>query len=72
LGKLGGRMSIILKRIFNNQSVRCGLQWSDSRQGAAVGCIEHDNETTGCTKVGNFYGITFSRMILPNGVTELG
>jgi hypothetical protein len=60
-------MSIILKRIFNNQSVRCGLQWSDSRQGAAVGCIEHDNETTGCTKVGNF-----SRMILPNGVTELG
>jgi len=47
-------MSIILKRIFNNHSVRCGLQRSDSGQGAAVGYIEHDNEATACTKVGNF------------------
>jgi hypothetical protein len=25
LGKLGGQMRIILKRMFTNQSVRCGL-----------------------------------------------
>lgn len=53
-GKLSGHMGVILKRIFNNQRVRCGLQWSDSGQGAGVGCIEHDNEATGCTKVDNF------------------
>jgi len=47
-------MSIILKRTFNNQSVRCGQQWSDSGHGAAVGCIEHASEATGCTKVYNF------------------
>jgi len=65
-------MSVTIKWIFNNQRVRCGLQWSDSGQGAGVGCIEYDNEATECTKVDNFYGITFSRMILPNGVTEIG
>jgi hypothetical protein len=47
-------MSIILKQIFNKQSVRRRLLWSDSGQGAAVGCTEHDNEATGCTKVDNF------------------
>jgi hypothetical protein len=71
LRKLGGQIRIILKRIFNNQSVRCGMHWSDSGQRATVACIEHENEAIGCRKVDNFWGINFSRMVLPNGVTEL-